>query len=269
MLIRPLVAAVVLASAILVSPVLSAPASAATLDIPVAEWNMCGASCYGGSATPADIVDFIIASTDPKPWLVSLTEVCFNSNQLQRMRAFLDDFGYHDNTYAARQPGVAGCGGAAFGNVVFALGNRVSASTYQFPSQDGTSEKRGVVCNINTGFLGNWQACSTHLDSDSGVQFQQVNELFNVMSLGGSMLSIVGGDFNMTPGASQLNQWRSAYDEIDEVSPFASTTDAHGKLDYIWARDVGNMSSPYAPVVDPIDAPADHHFYSGRFRISF
>jgi endonuclease/exonuclease/phosphatase family metal-dependent hydrolase len=268
MLIRPLVAAVVLAGATLISPALTPPASAATLDIAVAEWNMCGAACYNGSTTPADIIYFFVAGQNPRPWLVSLNEVCFNSSQLQRLRGFLDDLGYHDNTYAARQPGVAGCGGAAFGNVVFALGNRVSASTYQFPSQDSSAEKRGVVCNINSGFLGNWQACSTHLDNDSGKQFQQVNELFNVMALGGNMLSIVGGDFNMTPGSSQLNQWRSAYDEIDEVSPFSNTTDSHGKIDYIWARDVGNMSSPYAPVTDPIDG-SDHHIYSGRFRISF
>jgi hypothetical protein len=277
-LIRPLVAAVVLASAILVSPALSAPASAATLDIPVMQWNMCGAlsDCgYRGSSAPADIVDYFVGVSNPHPWMLALNEVCFNSNQLQRMRDFLDDFGYHDNTYAARQPGqAANCGGAAFGNVVFALGNRVSASTYRFPEnhQDGTPEKRGVVCNINTGFLGNWQACSVHLDNgNEGFQFDQEQDLFNVMALGGNMLSIVGGDFNIPVHTAALDKWRDAYDELDEVDPIAATTDGGLKIDYVWARDIGNMSSPYPPVIDKIDGTnhSDHHILSGRFRITF
>lgn len=260
---------VLIAVGLLISPQLSEPADAASIDVAVHEWNMCGSVCNGGSQTPANVVIYAVTGANPRPWSVSLNEVCLNSNQYSRMVNYLDDLGYHANYYTAKRS-VSGCGGSNFGNVVFAVGPRRSVSTYAFPTQDGGAEVRGVVCNLNGGYLGDWQACSTHLDNprNSSTARAQEGELYDVAALGGCRFSIYGGDFNIEPGYSDFNKWRTAYDEIDEAQPWLSTTDSGHKIDYIWARDCGAISSPYAVSRTNI-AESDHHYYSGRFRWVF
>jgi hypothetical protein len=266
--IRKLLAVLVLVGGWLVAPQMTAPAAAANVDFEVHEWNICGSVCYGGSVTPANIVIFAVTS-QPRPWSVSLNEVCLSSSQHSKILNALDDLGFHSATFLARIS-AAGCGGAGFGNAVYAVGTPVSSSQYTFPTsvQDpGQNESRGVVCTKSQGFLGVWQACSTHL-VNSLYAYLQEDHLFAVSALGGNMLNIVGGDFNIEPIATDLNKWRADYDEIDEIIPWEATHDDGRKLDYIWAHDSGSTSSPFPVVISPIGAPGDHHYYEGKFRLT-
>jgi hypothetical protein len=267
--IRLIVAALLVSAGVLVSPQLAEPADAASVDVPVHEWNTCGAACNFGSQTPANVVYFAVAGANPRPWTIALNEVCLNSNQYSRMVNFLDDLGYHANYYTAARD-VSNCGGSNYGNVVFASGPRLAVSTYAYIEQDGDAETRGVVCNLNGGYLGDWQACSTHLDNprNSSTARIQEGELYNVAALGGCRFAIYGGDFNIDVDYADLDKWRSSYDEIDEVSPWAATTDSGHKIDYSWARDCGAVSSPYAVSTSDI-LESDHHYYGGRFRLFF
>lgn len=271
--VRALLCAVILAGMLVASPPLASPADAATVDIPVHEFNLCGARCNGGSHAPANVVAFAV--TGGRPWSVSLSEVCINATQYGTMVNALDDIGYSPEVYVAH-PNAGNCSGLAYGNVAFAIGNRVGSgvSRYSFPSQDGGTEIRGVVCAQRTGFFGDWQACSTHLDNARSVALDQEGELYNVAALSGCKLSIYGGDFNIEPEFSDLNKWRSAYDEIDELYPYVGTIkgatpgELPYKIDFIWIRDCGAMSSPYPVGSDVIDV-SDHHYYSGRFRLTY
>lgn len=261
---RHLLAVVLLGGAALVTPGLDAPAAAATVDVPLHQWNICGNICNAGSSAPADVVNATVAAANPRPWSIALNEVCLNGTQYSRMVNALDDLGYHADSYTAR-PNVAGCGGTDFGNVVFASGARVSASTYAFPTQDGSAEVRGVVCSRNGSAVGEWFACSTHLDNSSLANAQE-GELFDVLALAGSTLRVVGGDFNLTPGNGDFNKWRTAYDELDETAPFLPTIDDGRKIDYIWIRDIGDTSPRAVSSVAHFDV-SDHRYYSGRFRL--
>jgi endonuclease/exonuclease/phosphatase family metal-dependent hydrolase len=261
-----------LAAGFLVGPPLTDSAAAAQVDIPVHEWNICGAACFHGAPDPANVVRYIVGASNPSPWSVSLTEVCINTNQYTAMANQLDDWGYHADFYVAKT-GVSNCGGTNYGNVVFALGPRLAVDRYKFLSQEpGATELRGVVCSTAAGFLGDWEACSTHLVNNASYARIQEDQLYSHVT--SSMLTIVGGDFNLTPDESvSFSDWRNAYDEIDEVAPFKPTfeeSDPDKKIDYIWARDTGAISSPYVPVTtcDGENLGSDHCYYSGRFRVT-
>jgi hypothetical protein len=266
--VRYLVAVIALAAGVLVSPQVADPAAAALVDIPVHEYNMCGSVCAGGGQVPANEVIFLVTGANPRPWTASLNEVCLNSNQLGRMVNSLDDIGYNASYYNAIS-NVAGCGGTGFGNAIFAIGPRRTQTYHVFGAQDGSAERRGVTCVLNGNFGFDYWACSAHLDNSSVAEIQEDN-LYNFVTFNAYLapyLLIVGGDFNLTPGYSGFNKWRTNYDEIDEFSPYSATIGDGRKIDYIWIRDRGNMSSPYAPVTGNVSS--DHHYYSGRFRGSF
>lgn len=263
-----LIASLALGTGLFVVGPLAAPALAASVDVPVHEWNMCGAACNGGNQAPANVVVYAVGVSNPRPWSVSLTEVCFTAAQYTSMVNAMDDYGYHPDFYVAKH-NVGNCNGVNFGNVVFAVGALVSVSRYEYPSQEpGDTEERGVVCSVNSGYLGNWRACSTHMDNSSWADNQEV-ELYNVALFGGCTFSIYGGDFNLEPQLNTFDKWRTAYDEIDEVAPWRATISDGRKIDYLWARDCGAVSSPFAPVVTALPDVSDHFYYSGRFRITF
>lgn len=274
--VRHLLATVALAGTLLASPQWADPAAAAVTDIPVNQWNMCGQVCYAGSATPADVVHFAVGIANPRPWTVSLNEVCFNSNQRSRLINTLGDLGYNSFHYTARSS-VAGCGGTAFGNLIFAIGPRINQSSTAFATQDPNSlERRGVTCVRNGNFGFNHTGCSAHLDNpvNNSIALAQEDQLYNYIkfSISNQAVKLVGGDFNITPDRSDFNKWRTDFDEIDEAQPWQATMDNGQKRDYIWVRDyVGEFTSPYAVGLADIQTgnpEADHHYYSGRFRWS-
>lgn len=137
------------------------------------------------------------------------------------------------------------------------------------PEPGSNPEPRIALCrrSQNIGFF--MDACTTHLSSDEPTAKMQVGTLYTWSVGAASTWNITGGDFNQhwPPGSAQglANYWgRGAEMQVDQtpVNP-VSTTDNHGKLDYIFAFRT------HASVVGPptlVHTISDHHYCVAVFN---
>jgi hypothetical protein len=208
-----------------------------------------------------------------------MQEVCFSSNQFNLFRTRMQQRGYVGTIYEALS-GHSGCDGAPYGNIIFALGVNPSRAPAEFPGQP-SGEKRGAACISTDGYLGRWSACSAHLANpvNSSAAESQEDFFFNIGQLSGNAFRVMSGDFNLGPSSAagcapnstpnpHLAEWRSDYDEVDEYSPWITTTDSGDcKIDYIWAHDQGVTA--YNISVTQFDSgEEDHKYYAGSFSLA-
>lgn len=263
-------------------PLEERPAAAVGWNFRIHEVNICGNSCYGGDTVPGDVVIWGVAGSNPKPIVVALNEVCFNTDQLGRIQFAMAAEGYVGATVVTWP---SGCGsGVHYGNVVFMKGAMVgSPARHTFLHQrPNHPEDRAVVCITTTGFF-SWRGCSAHLLNRGGVASQQAermlianaqaNELLYASSAS-SLLTITAGDFNLRPHELySLPTWRSGFEEADEYPPYVPTT-GHGagcnggsgsKIDFVWVRDF-NVTKLNMCTYD-LHGRFDHRYLEENFRV--
>lgn len=90
------------------------------------------------------------------------------------------------------------------------------------------------------------------------------------------MFRIVGGDFNLRPNYAEppylplFDKWRDDYIEPNESPPYQETLiGSGGKIDYIWALDVAEVTSTQFDVIAlqfPGAPTSDHYYYESEFR---
>jgi len=124
--------------------------------VPVYQFNMCGNLC-GGNLYTATITNFVVSVSSPRPWLVTLNEVC--SPEYTTVRDELLTLGYTPDRYISVYVGGA-C--RNYGTAMFTLGgNTTNASIYNLTPYNG--EPRALMCRLKSTYAGSVPMCVTHL----------------------------------------------------------------------------------------------------------
>jgi endonuclease/exonuclease/phosphatase family metal-dependent hydrolase len=262
-----------------VVPVIDGEPAAANVSIRVHQINICGRRCYTNSSWPTTEVLERVDASGTQPYYVNMQEVCFSSNQFNLFRTRMQQRGYAGTIYEALSTHTE-CGGAPYGNIVFALGVNPTRVPVPFPGQTA-AEKRGAACISTDGYLGSWSACSTHLAApvNSAAAKSQEDYFSSVGQMAGNGFRVMAGDFNLGPSSAtgcapnttpnpQLAEWRAGYEEVDEYSPWQTTTDSGNcKIDYIWALDQG-VTAYNISITEFDPGEPDHKHYAGSFSLA-
>lgn len=185
----------VLSTSIMVSN--ERPAAAATVEVPASQSNIWGSSHPqgGGYLGGANLISYLVAVSDPGPWIVTVQEVC--SPAYNTLLNNLPQQGYVSVRTRVVYKG-GSCGWQ--GNALFLVGNTVgSPFTYAYNAQQGgQTETRKLTCQAtDTVYLGQFVGCGTHLatqDSTAQDQEQELNDIVNFFYW--PQRRIVGGDLN-------------------------------------------------------------------------
>ncbi|MCT2582907.1 endonuclease/exonuclease/phosphatase family protein [Actinophytocola gossypii] len=193
---RLLVAAAAVAAAFS----LATPAGAVQARDYYLQFNMAGSSVNDGALGVARAVVSSVEDADVMPFVVTLNEVC--ANQYRHMESQLDDHGYV-GTWGPTGPRCDS--GEPYGNALFMRSGRTTVGNFDLPNEHG-NEQRRLLCvrsNERDMFLG----CVTHIShkaEDQDAQIAAVADRLNGFQDDGYRI-VVGGDFNVTPGASALD----------------------------------------------------------------
>ncbi len=236
--------------------------------VPAQQFNMCGHSCgeqYGYDPATYQVVEFIVASTSPNPWVVTLNEVC-SWNLNNGLIAFMEKLGYTYDRYISEHVG-GECNN--YGTAMFTLGSNAS-SKIQRNLTPYNGEPRALICRHKLTYAGPALMCETH------VMPQQQNDEAYIyyVSLLSESISLVGGDFNKTPysanGLAMINWYAHAYEVDPPNHPTYSTNPSSPdylsqKIDYLFngmnSIRAGNTSCNTWDF-------SDHCYYYGDFYFS-
>jgi hypothetical protein len=165
--------------------------ASASVTVPVHEFNMCSNKCRTSApGDPADIVNFLVAVEDVRPWAIMLVEVC--SPEYVEVRDYLQGLGYTPQRIITTNVGGA-CG--QYGNALFYLGSSVG-TLKQWPLST-SPEPRKLACHSVSTFGGPMAHCVGHSGATS-----HPDEMLYIMNVEyGSSRRFFGGDLNATPPA--------------------------------------------------------------------
>jgi endonuclease/exonuclease/phosphatase family metal-dependent hydrolase len=214
-----------------------------------------------------DIIEMLHAGE--RPTVITLNEVC--GLRFNQMRVTGERFGF---SAAFRATNRNGCGGSndglGYGNAILVHGRILGEAYHYYDCQGqedrpgchdhGSSEDRNILCvtfdPANLG--GRAMACTTHLQAgDVPVASAQAREALAFVTylwdLGGRPPTVVGGDFNMTPIAPVIDEWRtSPFGLVSSAT--APTHENNRTIDYLFASD----TTPFSPN-EVRGGRSDHH----------
>jgi hypothetical protein len=241
---------------------IGASATSEAVDVPAHQWNICSnpSNVCWAEAGPnrlsqlqkADTALYLIRSASPRPWLVTLEEVC--SNTYERVRDALVPLGYLPDRVIT-DTGIASCG--SYGSAMFTLGGVGSWDRQEL------GEGRAIGCRIKTTYLGRMKFCVAH--PISSTQVAEAAKFYyssaNGMAHDQRML---GADLNKTP--SDLGMFYAYNDELDYRNPPGNTHNTQRlspkwKIDYLFTS-LHSWRSP-SRVCDP--TWSDHCYFFGTF----
>jgi hypothetical protein len=250
------------------------------VSIPVHELNMCGSFCGPSnnvnSLPAADLVVYLVAVANPKPWFVMTNEVC--QAHIDRMSASMASMGY-SQVKSVTETNVTGVCGGDFGNVMWVLGQPRGSGPpenieVQYPTPSGCNiasgdQCRKIECMRTNTFIGVVTGCNTHLISprNSANTTQESNEALYIVNVNfANDGRFVGGDFNHT----LLLNWAGGYYEIDTLNrPTFEVPSPTFKIDYIWA-DISHWPatrSAAPPYCNHGYDFSDHCYLSGTWSV--
>ncbi|WP_165989305.1 endonuclease/exonuclease/phosphatase family protein [Streptomyces sp. YIM 98790] len=245
----------------------AAAAASATVAGMVGTYNIYGNVGHRGDAGPwiDEEAARLHAVAPPGDWFsLALQEVCHNQGTALARATGMHGVFYDTGTTCAN--------GERYGNVI--LTRRAPLRTYQytFPTQIGGPERRGAVCAVFRGILGDVVTCSVHLESGSEeVRTAQAREFLD-WEPGGRPLDdyaavLIGGDFNAEPHQATMTPMYQVAEEADgprDAWRFATHEDGR-KLDYLFvlgsSRNAHWRTSRTAAVASP---HSDHLIYVSR-----
>ena len=259
--------------AVLVFSGLAGPAAAA-VPLRSHEFNLAGWKMNRGEVAPARTVVARVTQANPRPVVVSLSEVCSSTNLLLRGQWQQIERGLRPLGYAtAFRPSVTTRIGSRcdrFGNGLAVLGHMDEVVGRTYGAQEQTSsitELRNLVCaRATTTAGGRLAACSTHLVPRTETARAQAAEALSfVQERFAGLRRLVGGDFNLPPGDVGLDGWYGSYLEADGSRRTGAqpTLDSGLRGDYVFG-DKASFVPPTTAVVTPVDV-SDHHYYDGSF----
>jgi hypothetical protein len=255
--------------------VFTAPTVAVAIEVPAQEWNMCSNHanrCWTDSPIPvadrlspnqkADLVIFLVTVSDPRPWVVTLQEVC--SAPYEKIRDALIPLGYTPDRVIG-PTSYPNCN--RHGSAMFTLG---SAGTYRCRdlAQGGACnpsiENRRAGCRVKGTYIGLLKVCVSHplysieRERTAGFYYDSSNGMNHDQRL-------LGADMNETP--SGLPYLYAFNQELDYRDPPATTFNAQypppqKKIDYLF------FSVPSWRVPDRLcsAAASDHCYFFGSFH---
>ncbi len=238
--------------------------NAAAIDIPAQQWNTCSNSantCWAEAGPnrldqigKASVAIYIALAANPRPWVVTLEEVC--SETYVTVRDALVPQGYTPDRIIT-QTGVSNCG--SFGNAMFTLG-----SVGPFKSLS-LGVGRAIGCRVKGTYVGSMKFCVTHPLTSS-----QVNAavMFYHSTAGGMGYDhrLIGADLNKTP--SELSVFYSYDRELDYRNPPQNTHNTQRfspkwKIDYLFI----DMPSWRTPSRICEATWSDHCYLYGNFAV--
>ncbi len=266
-----------LITAVAMLPLFVAPAGAATAASRAAEFNLAGWKQNRGDLAPARTVTSRVKNANPRPLVVSLSEVCSSNSsvapgQWEHVVSKLAPLGYA-MSYAPSVTNRIGSRCDRFGNGLAVLGRLESSATLTYTAQEQTSsltELRNLVCAVATTSIGKVVGCSTHLVPRLATARTQAAEARAFVEERFSALArVVGGDFNLKPDDIGLDTWYERYREADasQRGPQAQATlDSGAKVDYVFADQL-HAAPATSAAVTPVDS-SDHHWYDGSLTLT-
>jgi hypothetical protein len=180
-----------------------------------------------------DII-WLIRDKGARPLAITLNEVC--GSRYWEIAVAIRSAGYK-GYFDATDPN--GCGGSngklGFGNAIFYLGDGIQAFASPYVNND-SDNRRALCIKAQLGQFA-YLACTTHLDNSS-LKSKQSLEFFHWVNRRrqetGNLPTIIGGDFNLTPGEPPMNLWYAHYEEADGSPYNAKSTHLKGKIDYLF-----------------------------------
>ncbi|MBF8184633.1 endonuclease/exonuclease/phosphatase family protein [Nonomuraea sp. K274] len=259
---KPLWAA---AAVVLAMPLLSLPAAAAASELRVISWNICGeAGGQRGDAgycpyrnEPDKKVEQIAGLVSRhQANVVLLQEVCgiASDSHLELLKAALGPDWSFARADGARPDGRVDCRGSLSGNLGLgiAVKSRITGTTVTqtLPSDTtGKSKQTLPTLCVRTANWAGTRICTTHVLADPADprRPQQIRNIKTAVSAGGLDV-VLGGDFNLFPGSTDLRPLSGAYEECDSsgAKPNEATHHAwsngkhvYRKRDHIFATKAG------------------------------
>jgi endonuclease/exonuclease/phosphatase family metal-dependent hydrolase len=253
---RLVVRALAVALAIAVAPFLASTPAHAETSHTYLQFNMCGNSCNRASMAVADDVIRWIYQRSQPPLVVTLEEVCRSQyDHIYFSGELASYFGRFETTIPGRCDDGSDYGIA----ILLKTSNFSLVGSWWLPESDEPSdEDRKLVCLKTTATGGGSQplvACVTHIEPDAAVYDEQIEAVADYLRpLWSDNHIMVGGDFNVTPKASQINPMYETYyspagtgifNEADAPASFNrntqgtktaynESTDGSNKIDYIF-----------------------------------
>lgn len=204
-------------------------------EVPAHQWNVCSNSqniCWGEAGPnrldqqgKASAVIFMVLTSNPKPWAITLQEVC--SDTYLRIRDELMVHGYTPDRIITHT-GIANCG--SYGNAMFTIG---TVGEYR---SEVLGDGRAIGCRVKGTYVGYFKFCVTHT-----LGSRQVSAAadFYYKSTDGMMHDhrLLGADLNEIPG--ELPYFYAFSRELDYRSPPANTHNTQRstpkwKIDYLF-----------------------------------
>jgi endonuclease/exonuclease/phosphatase family metal-dependent hydrolase len=253
---RLLVRALAISVAIAAAPFLATAPASASASHTYLQFNMCGNRCNHATMTVADDTIRSIFNRSPQPFVVTLQEIC--RSQYDHMY-FSTELAPYFGRFETTVPGRCDDGSDYGIAILLKTVNYSFVGSWWLPESDRPSdEDRKLMCLKTSDTGGGTQplvACVTHIDPDSAVYDNQIQAVADhVRPLWTGNHVMVGGDFNVTPKAWQINPMYETYyspagtgifNEADAPSSFNrntdgtetsnnESTDGSKKIDYIF-----------------------------------
>lgn len=236
------------------------------IDWPHHQFNIAGKTQHNGGLVSANLVHYFVSTANPKPWVVTLQEVC--STQYTTLASQMGQLGYTARFATTRNfSSPASC--SSYGNAMFLLGSSapngpIPSNVEELYSTSG-SEPRKYECQRMTGLLGLYTACNTHIDFQSNVVDLQSEELHTLMNwFYPNDRRIVGGDFNQVSPPP----WETDYRDVD---PYGSRTypvspSPVARIDYVFGHQAHfpTLRSVWGPYCDSFYS--DHCYVAGSYQ---
>lgn len=274
--VRALASALILAATALLALVVPAPAASASVTFNAQTWNVCGRAC-DMTTNKIGTIGYYIASVI-RPQVVILNEVC--NGQFEALKANLVSRGYAMDGYfgqasvdwwadAACTYGLPSGQSGRYGNAVLTRG-AFSSYNNTLLTRTGDQEQRGYLC-MTTMIARSTRVCGTHLATGTGSEYDRywgINQIANYhANLGASAPIISGGDFNTTPGQTDIAQmyFSPGYSTEVDRADNEITRDTR-KIDYVFHRHSTLRGSTGAVVTPtgPYPGAFDHRILYGN-----
>jgi len=235
----------------------SSPAAAST-PAPVHQYNLCSNTCRSQTPNdPADLVIYQVGTSNPRPWSVTLNEVC--SPEYLKLLNALDSYGYSPvRTVTVSVGGTCN----QYGNAMFVLGNPILTKD-EFPLSSST-ELRKLTCQ-RVELFGAYVFCVSHTAPDQA-SAHSAQILYIMNGNYGARRRMFGGDLNLVPGDLPAG-WYNGYSEVDPASRRTYTAISPlVKIDYAFLQRTAPASHYTGPpYCDP--SFSDHCYLVGAFLI--
>ncbi|MFG3491451.1 endonuclease/exonuclease/phosphatase family protein [Streptomyces sp. NPDC047972] len=227
------------AGALLAATVPAATAQADTASsttYKVWQWNAAGNTLHGGRTDTGMVTSAVSSIVNRNPDFVAFNELCKDQFDALVTKLAATGWNVDDTNFARFEPslpagsGVCGPKDGAYGNALFSK-QPLGVASRTILTDDGTAEKRNLLCAPLQNAASGVRFCVTHLTTVNDLKYRQIGDVLaklEAWNAAGEKV-LLAGDLNVQPHYKAMDDVYSASVNVPTVND--GNTGAYRELD--------------------------------------